>query len=52
MGNETVKIILHYNLYKISLNRGRSNIDSSKWLKNKKATINPTIMIISAFNML
>ena len=28
-------------LPKISLNRGGSNIDSLKWLKNNKATINP-----------
>ena len=28
-------------LHKISLNRGGSYIDSPKWLKNKKATINP-----------
>ena len=28
-------------LHKISLNRGGSYIDSAKWLKNKKATINP-----------
>ena len=27
--------------YKISLNREGSYIDSPKWLKNKKATINP-----------
>ena len=33
--------LLHYNLHKISLNRGGSCIDSPKWLKNKKATINP-----------
>ena len=33
--------LLHYNLHKISLNRGGSYIDSPKWLKNKKATINP-----------
>ena len=33
--------LLHYILYKTSLNRGRSHIDSPKWLKNKKATINP-----------
>ena len=34
--------LLHYNLQKISLNRkGSSYIDSPKWLKNKKATINP-----------
>ena len=32
--------ILYYNLNEISLNRGGSYIDSSKWLKNKKATIN------------
>ena len=33
--------LLHYNLHKISLNRGGSYIDSPKWLKNKKATVNP-----------
>ena len=33
--------LLHYNLYKISLNRGGSYIDSPKWLKNKKATLYP-----------
>ena len=33
--------LLHYNLHKISLNRGGSYTDSAKWLKNKKATINP-----------
>ena len=32
---------LYYDLDKISLGRGGSYIDSSKWLKNKKATINP-----------
>ena len=33
---------LYYNLQKISLNRkGSSYIDSPKWLKNKKAIINP-----------
>ena len=32
---------LYYKLREISLNRGRSYIDSPKWLKNKKATINP-----------
>ena len=31
---------LYYDLNKISLNRGRSYIDSPKWLKNKKATVN------------
>ena len=33
--------VLYYNLNKVSLSRGGSYIDSSKWLKNKKATINP-----------
>ena len=32
--------LLHCNIHKISLNRGGSYIDSPKWLKNKKATIN------------
>ena len=32
--------LLEY-LNKISLNRGSSYIDSPKWLKNKKVTINP-----------
>ena len=32
---------LYYDLNKISLNRGGSYIGSPKWLKNKKATINP-----------
>ena len=31
---------LHCKFHKISLNRGRSYIDSYKWLKNKKVTIN------------
>ena len=30
---------LYYKLHKINVNR--SHIDSPKWLKNKKATINP-----------
>ena len=32
---------LHYDFNKISLNRGGSYIDSPKWIKNKKSTINP-----------
>ena len=32
---------MYYNLNKISLNRDRSYIVSSKWLRNKKAKINP-----------
>ena len=33
--------VLYYNLNKVSLSRGGSYIVSLKWLKNKKATINP-----------
>ena len=33
--------VLYHNLNKISLGRDGSYIDSPKWLKNKKATINP-----------
>ena len=33
--------LLYYKFHKLSLNRGGSYIDSSKWLKNKKAIINP-----------
>ena len=44
---------LYFNLKKASLSRGGSYIDSPKWLKNKKTTINPKkTMMISAFNML
>ena len=32
---------LYYEFNKISLNRGGSYIDSPKWLKDKKSTINP-----------
>ena len=32
---------LYYDFNKISLNRGGSYIDSRKWLKDKKSTINP-----------
>ena len=32
---------LYFNLNKVNLIRGGSYIDSSKWLKNKKTTINP-----------
>ena len=32
---------LYYDFNKISLNRGGSYIDSAKWLKDKKSTINP-----------
>ena len=43
---------LYYNFNKIRLNRGGSYIDSPKWIKNKKSTINAQIMIINVFNML
>ena len=33
--------LLYQKLHKISLTQSRSYIDASKWLKNKKATINP-----------
>ena len=33
--------LLYCKLHKISLNRGRSYIDSPDWIKKKKATINP-----------
>ena len=35
---------LHYKLHKVDLNRGRSYVDLPRWLKNKKATINPKNM--------
>ena len=34
-------IFLYYDFNKISINRSGSYIDSPKWLKNKKSTINP-----------
>ena len=45
--------VLYYNLNKVSLSRGGLYIDSSKWLKNKKAAINPKIKkMTDVFNML
>ena len=32
---------VYYDLNKVSLSRGGSCIDSPKWLKNKRATVNP-----------
>ena len=32
--------LLYYKCHKINPNRGKSYIDSSDWIKNKKATIN------------
>ena len=43
---------LYYNLNKVSLSRSGSYVDSPKWLKNKKATINPKIKMTSVFSML
>ena len=33
--------LLYYHLQKTSPKKGGSNVNSSEWLKNKKATINP-----------
>ena len=33
--------LLYYDFNKISLNRGESYIESAKWMKDKKSTINP-----------
>ena len=33
--------VLDYHLYKTSLNRGSSYIESPEWIKNKEVTINP-----------
>ena len=33
--------VLYYNFNKVSFSRRGSYIDSPKWLRNKKATINP-----------
>ena len=44
--------LLKYYLHKITLNRGSSNIKSTEWIKNKKATTNAKILkITNAFNM-
>ena len=43
---------LYYNLNKVSLGGSGSHIDSPKCLKNKKATINPKIMMTSIFSIL
>ena len=45
--------LLHYQLQKTGLSKkGRSCTDSSEWLRNEKAKVNPNIMTIIAFNML
>ena len=33
--------LMHHDFNKISLNRGGSYIESAKWIKDKKSTINP-----------
>ena len=43
--------VLYYDFNKIIISRGGSYIDSPKWLKDKKSTINPKIMIINVSNM-
>ena len=43
---------LYYNFNKISISRGRSYIDSPKWLKDKRSIVNKKIMTINVFNML
>ena len=35
--------LIYYKCHKINLDRGGSHIDSSDWIKSKKATINPII---------
>ena len=44
--------LLQYRLHKISPNRDGSYIDSSKWLKNKRATIRPKNNDDKCFSML
>ena len=42
---------LYYDLNKISISKSGSYIDSLKWLKDKKSTINQKIMIVNVSNM-
>ena len=45
--------LLYYGCHKMNPNRGGSYIDSPDWIKNKKATINPSIeKITNVFNTL
>ena len=39
-GKEFILMVLYYNLNKINLVKGESNIDSPKWLKDKKKSNN------------
>ena len=43
---------LYYNFNKISISRGGSYIDSAKWLKDKKSTVNQKSNDNKCFNML
>ena len=51
--SESMKGSEFYKCHKINPNGGRSHIDSSDWIKNKKATINPiNKKIANVFNTL
>ena len=43
---------LYYDLNRITISKVGSYIESPKWLKDKKCSINQKIMIINVFNML
>ena len=43
---------LFYDLNRITISKGGSYIESPRWLKDKKCTINQKILIINVFNML
>ena len=43
---------LFYDLNRIIISKGGSYIESPKWIKDKKCTINQKLMIINVFNML
>ena len=43
--------LLEYHLHKISLNRGRTYIESPEWIKNKGVTVNPKNTKDNVFNM-
>ena len=44
--------LLSYRLHETSMKRGKLYIESSEWLKTKRATINPKMTMIIAFSML
>ena len=43
---------LYYDLNRITISKVGSHIESPKWFKDKKCTINQKILIINVFNML